>query len=267
MSRLIAIYYAYLKLAWLKQLQYRAELLIWLISRVLEPVIYLVVWTAVARTNGGVVQSFTPSDFAAYFIAEMLVTSTTYTALMWEYEYRIRNGTLSHLLLQPIHPIHADLAECLAGKILIVLVLLPITGFLVIVFRPTFHLVLWSMILFLPILCLAFALRFMMEWVLAMIAFWTTRVTAVNLLYFGALLLFSGELAPLALLPLPMHILAFFLPFRWAVTFPIEVLLGQLMLQDVVKGFAVQVCWLLGMIALLMQVWRTGVRRYGAVGT
>jgi ABC-2 type transport system permease protein len=267
MSRLVAIYHAYLKLAWLKQLQYRTELLIWLISRVLEPIIYLVVWTAVAHTNGGAVEGLTTGDFAAYFIAEMLVTSATYTALMCEYEYRVRNGTLSRMLLQPVHPIHADLAECLAGKALTVLVLLPVAGFLVIAFRPTFHLVPWSIFLFLPTLCLAFALRFVMEWVLAMAAFWTTRVMAVNSLYFGALLLFSGELAPLALLPMPMHTLALLLPFRWVVTFPIEMLLGRLTPQDVVIGFAVLTFWLVCMVALFMQVWHVGVRRYAGVGT
>jgi ABC-2 type transport system permease protein len=266
MSRLLAIYHAYLKLAWLKQLQYRAELLIWLISRVLEPVIYLMVWTAVARSNGGTVQGVTAGDFAAYFIVEMLVTSATYTALMWEYEYRVRDGTLSRMLLQPVHPIHADLAECLAGKVLTVLVLLPVAGFLVIAFRPTFHLVPWSILLFLPTLCLAFALRFVMEWVLAMAAFWTTRVTAVNFLYFGALLLFSGALAPLALLPMPMYTLALLLPFRWVVSFPIEVLLGRLTPQEVVTGFAEQAFWLVCMVALLMQVWHVGVRRYAGVG-
>ena len=33
--------------------QYRAELVIWLIGHVLEPLVYLAVWTSVARSGAG----------------------------------------------------------------------------------------------------------------------------------------------------------------------------------------------------------------------
>src|SRR2546423_7855211 len=121
---MMSAYLAYIKLALLKQIHYQAELLIWLIGRVLEPVLYLVVWSAVASTNGGSVDTFTAGDFAAYFIAAMLVNSATYTAVMWEYEYRVRDGALSAMLLRPLHPIHADLAETLATKLLTMIVML-----------------------------------------------------------------------------------------------------------------------------------------------
>ena len=38
---------------WLRSLQYRAALVIWLIGHVLEPLVYLVVWSAVSVSRGG----------------------------------------------------------------------------------------------------------------------------------------------------------------------------------------------------------------------
>jgi ABC-2 type transport system permease protein len=263
---MIHAYFAYIKLALLKQIHYQAELLIWLIGRVLQPLLYLIIWSTVADANAGSVDTFTAGDFAAYFIAEMLVNYATYTAVMWEYEYRVRNGALSAMLLRPLHPIHADLAETLANKLLNFLVILPTTVLLVLTFKPTLHLNAWTMLTFVPALLLAFALRFLIEWILAMAAFWTTRVSAINAMYFAGMLFLSGQMTPLALLPAPIQTLATFLPFRWVIAFPIELFLGRLTSREVGVGIAMQAGWLFCMLILLTYVWRLGIRRYSAVG-
>ena len=46
------------------QFQYRAAMVIWLIGLVIQPVIYLVVWLAVAEARDGQVGGFTGADFA-----------------------------------------------------------------------------------------------------------------------------------------------------------------------------------------------------------
>ncbi len=53
MKAWIAIYEAHFKLAVATELQHRVASLIYQMSAVLQPVIYLVVWSTVARTRGG----------------------------------------------------------------------------------------------------------------------------------------------------------------------------------------------------------------------
>jgi len=55
------------------QLQYRAATYMYLIGMVAEPVIYLVVWTTIARSHGGQVAGITSGEFAAYYIVWTLV--------------------------------------------------------------------------------------------------------------------------------------------------------------------------------------------------
>ena len=88
------------------QFQYRAAMVIWLIGLVIQPVIYLVVWLAVTEARDGQVGDFTSGDFAAYYITYMVVNHITFTWFMFEFEYRVRSGSFSPLLLQPLHPIH-----------------------------------------------------------------------------------------------------------------------------------------------------------------
>ena len=68
-------------------------------------------------------------------------------------------------------------------------------------FRPHAQLELWSLVAFVPALALAFALRFVFEWTIALACFWTTRIMAVNQTYFAVLFFLSGRFAPLAILP------------------------------------------------------------------
>ena len=121
-------------------------------------------------------------------------------------------------------------------------------------------------LLFFPALLLAFALRFLLEWTLAQSAFWTTRVGAINQIYFVLMLFLSGQFAPMTLLPQPVQIAAYILPFRWIISFPIELISGRLTPNEALAGIGFQVAWLLISYVLFRMVWRSGVKVYTAVG-
>jgi ABC-2 type transport system permease protein len=266
MKGLAAIYIQQFRTTVAMQLQYRAMLFIWLIGQVLEPLVYLVVWTAVVHSTGRSVGGFGARDFAAYFILLMLINHTTFTWIMWEYEYRVRQGTLSFTLLKPVHPIHSDIADNLSYKIITYPVMLLVAVALSVAFNPAFHFTPWATISFFAALGLAFLLRFLLEWTLAMTAFWTTRVSAINRAYFVLLLFFSGQVAPLSLLPRRVQMIAAILPFRWMISFPAELLLGRLTPAQALAGLGAQVVWLAVCLVVMKIIWRAGTRVYSAVG-
>jgi ABC-2 type transport system permease protein len=263
---MLSIYRAQFRVTFATQLQYRAAMVIWQIGTVLEPTIYLVVWRTIANSGGGSVGSYAAADFAAYFLILMLVNHLTFTWIMWEYEYRIRQGMFSPLLLRPVHPIHMDIADNITHKLLAFSILIPATAALWFAFRPAFAPPPWAIAAAIPALILAFALRFLIEWTIAMAAFWTTRTMAVNQLYYITMLFLSGQIAPLELLPGPLRLIATLLPFRWMVGFPVELILGRLTPRDTLTGLAAQAIWLAIAYAFFRLVWRSGVRRYAAVG-
>ena len=266
MSALWDVYVQQFKTTLASQLQYRAALVIWLIGHILEPLIYLVVWSTVSRSSGGSVSGFTTAEFAAYFIVLMLVNHVTFSWIMFEYDYRVRQGTLSFALLRPVHPIHADIADNVSFKLITLPMMLLAAMFLGSAFRPTWHWMPWAVAAFAPALVLAFLVRFLVEWTLALAAFWTTRVSAINQMYFVVTLFLSGQVAPLSLFPFPLQVAASLLPFRWMIAFPAELLLGRLTPVEALTGFAAQGLWLVLSLALLRIVWRAGVRIYSAVG-
>lgn len=266
MRAFLAYYWVQLKTSLAIEFQYRVAMLIWLIGMVVEPVVYLVVWSTVAQSQGGNVEGMDAGHFAAYFLLGMLVNHATFTWIMWEFEYRVREGILSALLLRPVHPIHKDVADNMAYKMMTLVVLLPIAGLLALVFRPTFAFEWWSTLVFIPVLMLAAGLRFLVEWTLALAAFWTTRVSALNQMYFVVFLFFSGRVAPLDLFPEWIQTLSYWLPFRWILYFPIELIAGNQTPQQALTGIGALAGWIAFHLLVMRFVWRRGVRQFSAVG-
>jgi ABC-2 type transport system permease protein len=266
MKPLTSLYKQQFKTKLAMMFQYRASLVIWMIGQVLEPLVYLIVWTIVSGNSGGSIGGFTTADFAGYFILLMLVNQFTYTWIMYEFEYRVREGILSFALLKPVHPIHSDIADNISSKIITLPIMIVIAIGLTIGFHASISPVPWAIGLFVPVLILSFFIRFFLEWTLAQAAFWTTRVGAINQVYFVLMLFLSGQIAPLAILPQAVQIGAMVLPFYWVIGFPVELLLGKLTFTQTLIGCGAQAGWLVISYFLLKAVWKAGVKMYSAVG-
>jgi ABC-2 type transport system permease protein len=99
-----------------------------------------------------------------------------------------------------------------------------------------------------------------------MLAFWTSRLDAINQGYFVIVLFFSGRLAPLDLFPQLVQRAADILPFRWMLAFPVELLLGRLTPRELLIGLGAQLFWLIAGYLFVHFIYRAGIRRYAAFG-
>lgn len=263
---MLRIYWVYLKTALAMQFQYRAAMAIWMINRIVEPTVFLVVWITIAAARGSV-GGYAAADFAAYFITLMVVNQLTFTWIIFEFEWRIRSGEFSSLLLKPIHPIHSDIADNLGYKLLTLVIIVPAALLLALLFRPAFEPRAAALGLAALSLVIAYFLRMFIDWGFALSGFWTTRTAALNQIYFLAMLFCSGRLAPLDLLPPWLERVAWYLPFRWTAWFTVELALNRLPPATIAAGFRMQVLWLALALVLMQAAWRLGLRKYTAVGS
>jgi ABC-2 type transport system permease protein len=252
---------------WAEQWQYRANLLMYLLYWLVSPIVYLAVWTTVAQ-NQGTVKGLTPNDFVTYYLTLLIVDSLTSQITIYILAYKIQDGTLSGDLLKPVHPILTNtLVNNLAFKALNFMALVPIWAVLYLLFRPDFSAVTpQSLLLAIPAIILGFAINFLFGAIITCMAFWTTRVYALNEFYNALLVLFSGLFVPLDLLPSVVQQIALFLPFQLRIYFPIQLILGRLSPDEIARNFALDLFWLLVALVLFQLVWRAGVKRFSAVG-
>src|SRR3989454_1037754 len=259
-------YGALIRNAWLVDLQYRASIVLWIIWGVTEPTIALGIWWSIA--GDGQVGGYARADFARYFFALMLVNQLTIAWDSWYLDRWIREGDLNYRLARPLHPAHEAVAENIAykarsgGMILVVWLVAALVW-------PAVRLPLapgrWTLTALAVLL--AAAMRFFISFATGLLAFWTTRATAIMGLHGGVALFLSGRIAPLTLLPPAVAGVAAPLWFPYMLAFPVNLLTGSVHgTAALLHGFAGQIVWLALWVGAYRLAWTRGLRRYGAVG-
>jgi ABC-2 type transport system permease protein len=263
-TSLLRKYMALTRSAWSLSLEYRAEGFVWLMTNLLS-VIMLLVWLSISR--GGPVNGFTPGDFVAYYMLGLLVRQLTSVWTSWEMDMEIREGLLSPQLLRPIHPIHRHIAANWAEHVMRLGLLVPFIA-LVLLLTPEAHLYITpvSVIAFVVAVLGAWALCFLVDYAIGILAFWTSQATAFTQLLWGFKIVLSGILAPIQMFPAALQAALDWLPFRYMLAFCNEILLGQAQGERLVQGLLVQWAWVAFFFVLVRVLWKLGVRNYSAVG-
>ncbi len=258
-------YGALIRTAWLVDLQYASTIVIWLLWGITEPVVSLGIWWSIA--GQGPVGGYGRGDFARYFFGVILVNQLTTAWDAWNIDRWIRQGEMNHRLARPVSPLHEAIADNIAYKARSGLVVL-LAWLVVAAVWPPVRMpadpARWALAALATVL--AAAIRFLNGYATGLLAFWTTRATALVELQFGVSLFLSGRVAPLSLLPPAVARVANVLWFPYMLAFPVGVLTGAVPDSGLLPGFAAQLGWAGAWAAIYALVWWRGLRHYGAVG-
>jgi ABC-2 type transport system permease protein len=264
---MLKIYQRLWQVNWAEQWQYRANLMMYMLYGLVSPVVYLAVWTTIARSQGSV-SGLTVNDFVLYYMTLLIVDQLTGEVTIHIFAYKIQDGTLSGELIRPVHPILTNaLVTNIAIKALHFLAFLPVWGLLWVLFQPDYSAVsLQNLLLALPAILLGFATAFLLGASLTCVAFWTTRVYSLSEFYWALITLFSGQFVPLQLMPQFIQQVANYLPFAMFKYIPIQIILGRLSVPEIVRAYLVGIAWLVIAILAFNWIWHEGVKKFSAVG-
>jgi ABC-2 type transport system permease protein len=253
-----------LRVGMAESLAYRAEFIIWMLTATL-PLVMLGLWTSVAADAP--FANYGESDFVAYYLATLIVRNMTGNWAFWHISEEIRQGTLSMRLLRPIHPFAAYAATHLASVPLRSLVAVPF-GTVLLLSNAGDLIATDAAVLATFVLALvgAWILSFFVLCTIGALSFFIEKSMAVFDVYMGVFAVLSGYLIPLALLPPWVRDVADWAPFRYMLSFPVELLLGQHDAASAWRHLGVQWAYVVAAVLVATTVWRAGVRRYEAYG-
>jgi ABC-2 type transport system permease protein len=253
-STFLSVYYAYM-------VEYRAELILWVLSGSL-PLILMGVWIQAAE--GGRF-GLSAIEFARYFLAVFLVRQFTVVWVIWEFEREVVEGKLSPRLLQPIDPGWHHVAAHLSERVARLPFALGLVGLFFFLYPQAFWLPGgYDLLLTIPAVGIAFVLRFLTQYTFAMFAFWTERASAIEQFWFLFYLFLSGMVAPLELFPEPVRQIVLWTPFPYMVYFPASLLVG--LPVNVGQGFLAILSWSVVFFLLNRWLWRKGLKHYSGMG-
>lgn len=255
MRRVMRLLGAYVGRSFLQWMAGRAFLITLVIEQAVTPLLGFAIWSTALPNASGI---------STYYFVLLIVQLMTVSYEHHTLSNGIYAGTFGQELVKPQPPVLVSLGENLALRIWHVLIGIPLFAglWLVADIAVDGH----NMLLAIPGMVLAAAIRFLFTYTLALTAFWSQQ--AHGTVGFGETLIFllGGSAAPIALFPERFQLLAASLPFRAMLGFPAEIAAGDLSRAEVTAGYGWQVVWLAVGILLAVTVWRRGVRRFAAVG-
>jgi len=256
---MIRKYIALLRMKYVEMLAYRLATIVWMTGAIVQPLITMAVWMNIDPSQS--------DAFLFYFMAVIFVERMTSAWDVWELDREIREGTFSNYILRPLHPIHWAVAENIVYKVLFLVILAPVWA-VAALFVPAlrFDMTGGQTLLFLMALLLGAALRFLLSYTCGLLGFWITKVTAVYSLLEVISLFLSGRIAPLSLLPPVLQQWSVFLPFRYMVGFPIDIITGAVNRKEMMTGFLLAAIWVMLFIIVLRWLWKAGLKKNQAVG-
>lgn len=251
---LFQLYLAYM-------LEFRAEIYLWVLASML-PLILLGVWAQAAESGAFPLSRV---EFIRYFMAVFVVRQFSFIWVIWEFEELVVSGNLSQQLLQPLNPVWRFVASHVTERVVrLPLVFLVLGGcfwmYPEAIWLPRPGQLLWAMAL----LAVAFTVRFLMQYMMSMLSFWSERAAAIEELWFVVHLFLSGLIAPLDVYPESVRRFTELTPFPYLIYYPVSLLLGHGV--PVGRALAVLAAW--GSVAWLAQryLWKRGLQRYSAMG-
>lgn len=253
-----------LRVSFAEAVAYRAELFIWILSTTM-PLVMMPLWLAVTRD--GPVGGLTSNDVIAYFLATFIVRQLTSSWAAWQLNFEVRTGVLAMRLLRPVHPIWAYAIEHLASIPVRIAIALPLSVGLLVAFahgKLPHSLSTWS--LFVAAITGAWLLTFAVQVLIGSLCLYMQSSLKIMDVWLVCFFVFSGYLIPLSMFPESLAHAVDWLPFRYQIALPVEVLTNSLNPARVLELLQRQWAYVFVLGSLASIVWRGGLKRFAAYG-
>lgn len=250
-------------------LEYRVNFLISLLGIAIPLIMQLFLWTAVFNNaSSDQVYGYTFSEMIVYVVLAGLLSKLVATGFEKKIAEDIKNGGISKFLIKPINYFTYTLS-CFIGEKSIHLAIMSIIMTIGVI---SLHVIFGFMItpieviLFIISVIFALCINFVLFYMLGLIAFYLSEVWGILYGADLAVILVSGGILPLETFGPTLLQLFAYLPFKYIIFFPIQILSGQLTLNEVYFGLGIQIIWIIVLMLIAKFVWTNGLKKYIASG-
>lgn len=245
-------------------LEYKGMMAIWMFDLFFMPLTMLFVWSSIILQNYH--SYLDPQGIINYYLLLPLVSVavTSWHGIFMAQE--IRTGYLGKKLIKPIFPLISDISNNLAEKTIKIFILLPFLMISFSLFSLKLNLSLENVLWCGLSLVTSIIFTFSLETLMGIAGFWLEETSAIENFVDITDYTLGGKMIPLFLFPTSLKLFTTYMPFRYSISFPLEIITNSLTQQQIMLGFLIEFFWI-GIIALLSRIlWIKGIKKYTAYG-
>lgn len=238
--------------------------LAWIVNGSIYPLVNMSIWIIVGKfgnTNMSVSQTI---SYFFYFVIFERITQT------WSLDHLgddIKSGRISNSFLRPYHHIQEIIAVDLGDKVSRLLALVPYVVLLIVLFKNQIIFISPHLfMLLIPASIFGYVARLLLDSILGTITYWTGDIDGIRATYWTIGGIATGALIPFFLFPASVKAVLNLLPFRYFISFPIEIILGQLNTIQILQGFIILLLWVITLLLSFILVDKISSKQYVAHG-
>ncbi|MBQ8314271.1 MAG: ABC-2 family transporter protein [Lachnospiraceae bacterium] len=253
-------YLAFAKKSFLSRSAYRFDHFMGILNTLLRIFIFWGIYLALYNGKSEV-DGVTMTMVTTNFILSMGL-STVFCVNDFYLPNRIQNGSIANEMLLPVS-IHGRMLADNLGNALFQLVFhfIPavVISVLVIGIHAPASFAMFA--LFLLSAIFGYGVLWTISFALQMLAFWLINVWSIMTIKNVFINVLSGSMIPLWFMPDWMKGVLTFTPFSSIYFTPVQIYLGQLSVSEIIKGFGIQLLWILLFVILGKVLWRQGQKK------
>jgi ABC-2 type transport system permease protein len=250
----------------LYQFTYPHELFTDLLQMLLQMLVFRQVWIALyagREAHAGVALA----QAVTYQLVNVIVVRLVSTWVLWSANHRIRTGDIVFQITRPMYYGHIMLFEFVGQAITKLLTTsLPMFGVTCLLFRPTLPSSASVWLSFGVSLGLGFLTAFYVDYLLSLIAFWTTELGGLFWAKESIIMILGGTYLPLWIYPPVLRQILAFLPFQGISYTPVAIFVGQIGLSQVPRACVVQLAWLAILAAASRRLYASAMKKLAVQG-
>lgn len=251
---------------WSNILQFRGDIFLWTLTEAITPLIALAIWfTVTSHTQTAI----SPRDTLTYYVLSILVITATNAWTSHFLTQQILDGELVKYLVRPISVFWEHITDNIDVKIM--RLVLPVPAAVAVFwllpewFSPSIYAP-SRIALAITSVLLGATIAFVADSLLATFAFWIEDAHQIIGYHYLLWTISSGVLIPYIFLPETIKTILSFLPYRYIVSAPIEILITSSSTTPATTLIAIQVAWIIGLTLVLKVLWQRGLKRYAIPG-
>ncbi|OAS21836.1 ABC transporter permease [Paenibacillus oryzisoli] len=262
-------YYRIFKLGIQSSLEYRMDFVFSLISAFFPIMIQYFIWSVVYGSSDSTQYfGYSYNEMILYTIIAAIVTRIVITNMDHEMAVDIKNGNLNKYLVQPLHYLRFRISHLFGQKLLFfsLMIIAIFTVILYFSFQNGNPIQIRRLLLFLLAVLLAFLLNMMISYAIAAIAFWLSEISYFFEMTGLMVIIISGGMFPIEIFGPRVNILLTYLPFKFTIYFPVNVINGKLDMDAILQGIGMQFLWIVIMYLISRIGWSIGMKKYLGLG-
>lgn len=250
-------------------MEYRVDFLLSIVSILFPIIIQIYIWMAVFHNNHDAsVHGYSYKQLIVYSILSGIISKLVATGFEYDINKDIKDGSLNKFVVQPIGYFLYRISCFFGNKFFQFIIILFLLVCIILFGNVHFHMFIeFSRILiFIPAIFLSLCLNALIFFTISAAAFWVSDANGAFIILGLVTNVASGGVFPLEFFGKLFNNILYFLPFKYIIYFPINIINGKISFSSIYAGMGIQCFWILILYVLSKAVWDIGMKKYIAVG-